>query len=81
MEDKMAVNAGEPFLLQFTIANKTDYSIHIDSAQLFLVRVVAFCFGFAIFTQLNFTAGCSMRIGMTVWSSSLLISLKFPFHG
>ena len=46
----MAVNAGEPFLLQFTVANKTDYSIHIDSAQLFLVRVVSFGFGFAIFT-------------------------------
>ena len=40
MEDKMAVNAGEPFLLQFTIANKTDYSILIDNAQLFLVRVI-----------------------------------------
>ena len=47
----MAVNAGEPFLLQFTVANKTDYSIHIDSARLFLVRVVTFGFGFTIFTQ------------------------------
>ena len=46
----MAVNAGEPFLLQFSVANKTDYSIHIDNAQLFLVRIVVVGFGFAIFT-------------------------------
>lgn len=46
----MAVNAGEPFLLQFTIANKTDYSILIESAKLFLVRIVMVGFGFMIFT-------------------------------
>lgn len=35
----MTANAGEPFLLQFTLANKTDYSIHIDNAQLHLVSI------------------------------------------
>lgn len=33
----MTVNAGEPFLLQFVMANKTDYSVLIDQAQLKLV--------------------------------------------